>query len=77
MLSLLADGDDGGRWSISGGGNSVRPCGGDAGLVVVVAEPGGDVGGVSDKRSRGAGEGKNPAAKRRVEQGRGRAWRWW
>ena len=48
MLSLLADGDDGGRWSISGGGNSVRPCGGDAGLVVVVAEPGGDVGGVSE-----------------------------
>lgn len=77
MLSLLADGDDGGRWSISGGGNSVRPCGGDAGLVVVVGEPGGDVGGVSDKRSRGAGEGKNPAAKRRVEQARGRAWRWW
>ena len=52
MLSLLADGDNGGRWSISGGGNSVRPCGGDAGLVVVVGEPGGDVGGVSDKKKK-------------------------
>jgi hypothetical protein len=37
LLSLLADGDDGGCWSIGSGGNSVRPCGGDAGLVVVVA----------------------------------------
>ena len=68
MLSLLADGDDGRRWSISGGGNSVRPCGGDAGLVVVVGEPCGDVG-VSDKKSRGGGEGRNSAAKRSVEQG--------
>ena len=52
MLSLLADGDDGGCWSIGSGGNSVRPCGGDAGLLVVVAEPGGDVGGVSDKKKK-------------------------
>ena len=51
----------------------------DAGLLVVVAEPGGDVGGVSgkNKKGRGGGEGMNPAAKRRIEQGRGRAWRWW
>ena len=47
----VADGDDdGGCWSISDSGHSVSPCGGDAGLVVVVAEPGGDVGGVSDKK---------------------------
>ena len=75
----VADGDDdGGCWSISDSGHSVSPCGGDAGLVVVVAEPGGDVGGVSDrKKGRGGGGGKNPAAKRRIGQGRGRAWRWW
>ena len=35
-------------------------------------EPDGDVGGVSDKRSRGDGENRSPAAKR-VEHGRGRA----
>ena len=47
----VADGDDdGGCWSVSDSGHSVSPCGGDAGLVVVVAEPGGDVGGVSDKK---------------------------
>ena len=33
-------------------GHSVSPCGGDAGLVVVVAEPGSDVGGVSDKKKK-------------------------
>ena len=52
MLSLLAAGNDGGRWSISGGGNSVHPCRGDAGLVVVVGEPGGDVNPSAKKEDR-------------------------
>ena len=56
---------------------------------MVEAEPGGDVGvvshGVSDrKKGRGGGGGRNPAAKRRIGQGRGRSVvvvvrdpRWW